>query len=986
MLHLHIHSYFSMMWGTAPIEVLAKKLIERGQTVFPLTDRNSMHGMVEHLRTCQKFGLRPIVGAQLVHRGEDVLCLVKTQQGYRHLCRLLTGYYRDPRWCLSEALEELHEGLILITQDETIISQLYPTAEVYVDLHPGAMAQANALHRKYKCPLVATSQAYMISPKAWPLHQMLRAIDTNSKLSRIPQGELVSQHSYLLSKDEMDNYFEAYPEAVKATYEIAEACTFAPTPGKLIFPPSEDEHGFHTLREKTYAGLSRRYERVHEEVRRRADYELDMIRRKHFSNCFLVIEDVVRRFPLTCGRGSAAASIVSYALGITHVDPIAHNLFFERFLNPGRIDPPDIDIDFAWDERDRVRDYLWEKYGRNHIAMVCNQNRLRPRSALREIAKVYGLGDKEVADISHKLIKARRSKKKVQLPEPWPHILKMAKRLEDYPRHISVHCGGVVITPDEITNHCPLRPMPIGYDVIPWEKDGAEDYGFVKLDFLGNRSLAVIRDTLKSIDENYGVPVRYDTLNPLGDPQTQSLIESGNTMGCFYVESPATRQLLQKVNMGDFETLVAVSSIIRPAANRIATQWVERHRWIHQHGGEPNWKEIHPDLEETLEETHGLMVYQEDVTRTAMVLAGFDATQGDKLRKIISKKNKEEQLRDYQQKFYQGCRNNGLTDEQIKDVWDMILSFAGYSFCKPHSASYAMVSYKSAFLKFHYPAEFLAAVISNQGGFYSSFAYLSHARRMGIRVLGPHINESRICWHGRQGKIRVGFSRIKGLRKDTMTSIMAERRQGGSFHSLDHFLHRVDITLEETKRLILAGCFDEVESDSNRPSLNWRALYWFARHKRQAEDLFPDYIKVEDLPVMEPYSSRVRLSLERKLLGFWLSKHPLKDYRECLHDTPTITARDVPNKTNRRVQLAGWLITGKTVLTKHDEPMSFLTFEDETDIYETVMFPDLYRKCVSYLDYNRPYLVTGEVVSDHGAICINLQNLQRLDLPHRASA
>lgn len=978
MLHLHVHSYFSMMWGTAPIDVLARTLAADGQTVFPLTDRNSMHGMVEHLRTAAAHGLRPIVGAELVSERASALCLVKTREGYRNLCRILTAAYRNPQWSLLEELRERHQGLVVITQAPELVAELYPEADLFIDLHPGAMAQAEALHRAHGAPLVVTSHAYMISPKAWPLHRLLRAIDTNSKLSRIPTAQLVDPQACLFPRAQMASLFAAYPKALQASHEIAEACEWAPTPGQLIFPPAENDRGFQTLREKTYAGLARRYGRLDEQIRRRADYELDMIRRKNFANCFLVIEDVVSRFPLTCGRGSAAASIVSYALAITHVDPIAHNLFFERFLNPGRMDPPDIDIDFAWDERDRVRDYLWAKYGRNHIAMVCNHNRLRPRSALRELAKVYGLSDKEVADASHQLIKSRRSNHPVSLPAPWPELLRAARRLEDYPRHISVHCGGVVITPDEITNHCPLRPMPIGYDVIPWEKDGAEDYGFVKLDFLGNRSLAVIRDTIRAVQENYGVPLRYDTLNPLGDPQTRALIERGDTMGCFYVESPATRQLLQKVGMGDYETLVAVSSIIRPAANKIAAEWVERHRWVKLLGGKPNWKVIHPKLEETLAETHGLMVYQEDVTRAAIALAGFDATDGDRLRKIISKKDKQKQLLDYQRKFAEGCRANGLSDEQIAEVWEQILSFSGYSFCKPHSASYAMVSYKSAFLKFHYPAEFLAAVISNHGGFYSSYAYLSHARRLGLTVHGPDINDSRIGWHGKLGRIRLGLSQIKGLRGETQQAIVAERNQNGPFTSLFDVLHRVTPTLEEAKRLILAGCFDELERDSNRPTLNWRAIYWYARHQGQAEDLFPDFIRAEDLPVMEPYSAEVHLRLERKLFGFWLSRHPLEPWREAFKPHVRTKARDLARCKHRQVCLAGWLITGKTVMTKHNEPMSFLTFEDETDLYETVMFPELYKKRARELDYNRPYLVRGEVIADRDALCINLEDLQRM--------
>ena len=981
--HLHIHSYFSMMWGTAPVDVLAEWLIARGQQSFPLTDRNGLHGMVEHLRVCREYGLKPIIGCELVTRDHQALCLVKTRTGYQHLCEMLTDFYRDPDWDLELALMDRHEGLIIITQDESIIRSLYPTADLYIDLYPGSVTPAIRLHDRWKAPMVVTSHAYMISEKAYPRHLLLRAIDTNSKLSRLPAGSYQPPESCLYPHKTMTERFAAYPKALKATNEIIEACEFAPGLGELIFPPTEYDHGFKELRDKTNAGLARRYGGITPTIRQRADYELDMIRRKGFTNCFLVIEDVVSRFSLTCGRGSAAASIVSYALGITHVDPIAHNLFFERFLNPGRKDPPDIDVDFAWDERDHVRDYLWDRYGRSHIAMVCNHNRLRRRSAVREIAKVYGMGEKELKDISNIILRARRTGARPKLPEPWPGILKMATRLEDYPRHISVHCGGVVITPDRITNHCPLRPMPIGYDVIPWEKDGAEDYGFVKLDFLGNRSLAVIRDCLAAVKENYKVPIAYESLNPLDDPQTRSLIQSGNTMGCFYVESPATRQLLQKTGHGDFETLVVISSIIRPAANKVANEWVRRHRWMRgKPGRKPNWKMIHPDLEETLEETHGMMVYQEDVTKAAMAVAGFDAVEGDGLRKILSKKNKEKVLRDFQERFVEGCRKHGLNDDQIRDTWEMIRSFEGYSFCKPHSASYALVSYKAAFLKFHYPAEFMAAVISNRGGFYSPFAYLSHARRLGLTILGPDINDSRIDYLGHGGTIRIGLSQIKGIRRETREGIMACRQQDGPFKDITDYNQRMSrlTTQEETRRLILAGCFDALESDTNRPTMIWRTLHWFAQHQRQAEDLFPDYIKEEDLPKMEPYSEKTRLLLERRLLGFWVSRHPLEYYASRLKHINRIWARDLNRCTNRVVTLVGWLITGKTVTTKHNEPMSFLTFEDETDLYETVMFPELYSKTAGLLDHAHPFLLTGEVVSEMGSLSVTLTDITRIEV------
>lgn len=976
--HLHIHSHYSLMWGTAPLDALADYLESIGQTVFPLADRNSMHGMVKHLQLCQARGFKPIVGAELVCGSQQALCLVKTQQGYRNLCRLLTERYRNPNLQLDETLLDLHHGLIIISCNGDLLRTLHPYADQYIDLREGQVEAAEALHRELGIPLVVTSRGYMISPRALDTHLLLRAIDSNSKLSRLPEGAYLDASCCLPTPQVMEQRFAAYPKALKATQDIIDACEFAPQPGQLIFPPSAYENSFKELRERTYAGLQKRYGQVTQQIRERADYELDMIRRKGFSNCFLVIEDVVSRFSLTCGRGSAAASIVSYALFITHVDPIGEALFFERFLNPGRQDPPDIDIDFAWDERDRVRDYLWQKYGGEHIAMVCNHNFMRGASAIREVAKVYGIGEREIRHVTDNLHRLKRVGDAPDLHAPWPQLLKFAKHLVGQPRNISVHCGGVVITPDPIYHHCSLQPMPIGYDVVPWEKDAVEDYGFVKLDFLGNRSLAVVRDCLQSVRENYKVDIQYETLNPVGDMQTEQLIRSGNTMGCFYVESPATRQLLMKTGHGDFRTLVAISSIIRPAANRIATEWVMRHRHI-KAGGKPNWKVIHPKMEEVLNENHGLMVYQEDVSRTVMAIANFNATDADRLRKIISKKDKQQQLADYQRQFVTGCRANGLNDTQIEEAWEMVMSFAGYSFCKPHSASYALVSYKSAFLKFHYPAEFLAAVISNRGGFYSTFAYLSHARRLGVQLLGPDINRSRIAFYGYQGSIRVGLMQIRGLTQKLQQAIVLERRKRGAFLDLDDFLHRVEPPLEEAKRLVMVGCFDELEPQLNRPTMIWRCLHWFACHQGQSSDLFPARVQRSDMPEMEAYAPIVRLKLEMRLLGLLISAHPLHLYRKLLKPIQRIYACDIERYVNCNVVLAGWLLTGKTTRTKDEDPMSFLTFEDETHIYETVMFPEVYRKRAHLLRYDCPFLIEGVVTNDMGSIAIVLKDLRRLE-------
>ena len=434
---------------------------------------------------------------------------------------------------------------------------------------------------------------------------------------------------------------------------------------------------FEYLKEECYRGAERRYGELSDSVRKRLEHELKIIKDKGFATYFLIVRDIVRQSTRTCGRGSAAASLVSYCLGITHVEPITHNLFFERFLNEGRTDPPDIDIDFPWDERDGVFDYVFRKYGAVRAAMISNHVGFRARAAVREVAKVYGLPEQEIKAVTQRMgyywsirnledsIRHHPIYKDMELKDPWPEIVRLAVKLDGYPRHMSVHCGGIVIVPDRIDRYVPVEPAPKGVPIIQWEKDQAEDAGLIKIDLLGNRSLAVIRDALAAIKENYGTEIDYEQWDPTTDAKTQDLIRRGDTIGVFYVESPSMRQLQQKCQTGDFDHLVIHSSIIRPAANKYIREYVRRLR-----GG--SYQSLHPILDEVLGETYGIMVYQEDVSRIAMAMAGFNASDADLLRKILSKKRAGRKLEDYKEMFYAGAaarkcpaegRRRGLGDD-----------------------------------------------------------------------------------------------------------------------------------------------------------------------------------------------------------------------------------------------------------------------------------------------------------------------------------
>jgi error-prone DNA polymerase len=494
----------------------------------------------------------------------------------------------------------------------------------------------------------------------------------------------------------------------------------------------------------------------------------------------------------------------------------------------------------------------------------------------------------------------------------------------------------------------------------------------IKIDLLGNRSLAVIRDTLAAVKENYEVEIDYEHWDPASDAKTQDFIRRGDTIGVFYVESPSMRQLQQKCQTGDFDHLVIHSSIIRPAANKYIREYVRRLR-----GGA--YRSLHPILDEVLGETYGIMVYQEDVSRIAMAMAGFSASDADLLRKILSKKRAARKLEDYKGMFCAGAAARDVSREVVDKIWEMIMSFSGYSFCKPHSASYALVSYKSCYLRAHYPAEFMAAVLTNQGGYYSPFAYVSEARRMGLRVLLPDINESRREYRGEGKVIRVGLMQLKGLHDAALEEILGERKKK-PFLSLEDFLCRVEIDLADVKILIKAGAMDSIAGGASRPEMIWKALAW---HQRRVSRRAMERRLFEDTPSVIPpqvphYSARTVLEHELETLDFLISRHPLSLYAQALSRFRYVRGADLPMYIGKRVTTVGWWVTGKVITTRNDEPMEFISFEDTSALYETVFFPQAYERFCHMLNRSRPYILSGVVEQEYGVVTLTVDSIRFL--------
>jgi len=991
---LHVHSASSPGWGVRTVEEICAAAKAMGLTRLALTDRNGLYAIPRFLAAAREHGLAPLVGAETVAGGHRAVLLARDDAGWANLCRLLSALHCDGGFLLPEALPSHREGLVVLSDDPAVLGPLAKARHeaLFVELSPGhRMHGALALARERRLPPVATTRAVLLEAADLALHRMLRAIAKNTKLSRLSPEDTAREGDLLLPPAALADFFPHCPQALANTHAAAGLCRADWDLSSVIFPAyrgMREEEAVAELRRRAYEGAAWRLGGVDEKAAARLEKELGLIRKKGFSHYFLVVEELAKRSPRTCGRGSGAASLVAYCLGVTHVDPLRHNLFFERFLNEGRDDPPDIDIDFPWDERDEVLDFALARYGARRAAMVANQVGFSSRAARREVAKVLGVPPERLELAAD------------------PAVLAMAERLGEHLRHLSLHCGGLVVVPDEIRRLVPVEVSAKGLPVIQWEKDQAEEAGLVKIDILGNRSLAVIRDALAAVKGNGGPDIDYASWQPLDDAATRRLLRSGNTMGCFYIESPATRQLLQKmwgiapggprqdpIPGGDgargaeqeadflFEHLVMASSIIRPAANDHIREFVARLR------GKP-WVPLHPLLSGPLDETYGIAIYQEQVTQMAMALAGFSPHEGDCLRKVLSKKHREKKLADYRERFLSGGRERGVPEEALAAAWEQILSFSGYSFCKPHSASYALVSVKSAFLKANHPAEFMAAVISNQGGFYSALAYLSECRRMGLSVLPPDVNQSAFRWTGRGREVRAGLMQIGHLTRKGSDALFAERGRSGAFAGFSDFLRRVPMDPEDIRLLVKAGCFDALETIERRPVLLWECLRFHQaghggrQRGRKGENglLFEGPGPTPSscaspplLPFPAPCDEKTVLRQEVETLGLLLSRHPLTLYRRALARARPVPACELLHHAGRTVTLAGWWVTQKPAMTKRDEAMEFVTFEDTTGLFDATFFPRTWARFGRRLSSHRPWFVRGKVEAEFGVPTVTVE-------------
>jgi error-prone DNA polymerase len=811
--------------------------------------------------------------------------------------------------------------------------------------------------------------------RGFNLHMHLRAIEHNTLITKLTAGMLAGAGELFHDLQAAMDLYRDYPCLTEHTHILFESCKAEPdlksVKNKKTFTGNQNDDR-QLLEKLTYDGLAYRYGKKHEEARRRVAHELEIIETLGFCSYFLITWDIIRysmsRGFYHVGRGSGANSIVAYCLRITDVDPIELNLYFERFLNPKRSSPPDFDIDYSWKERDEVLDYIFKRYGTRYTALLGATSTFRDKSTYRELGKVYGLPKEELDEL------AERPAACAEKDPLCRKIYELAAQLADFPNIRSIHAGGVLISEEPITCFSALDMPPKGFPTTQWDMYVAEEIGYEKLDILSQRGIGHIRECVDIVKNNRGIDIDvHDVKRFKKDEKVLQMLREAETLGCFYIESPAMRGLLTKLRCSDYLTLVAASSIVRPGVARSGMMREYIYRFHHP----DSFEYLHPVMKEQLEETYGVMVYQEDVLKVCHHFAGLDLADADVLRRAMSGKFRgHKELQRITGRFFSNCLEKGYPENISREVWRQIESFAGYSFSKAHSASYAVESFQSLFLKTYYPLEFMVAVINNFGGFYRSWVYFNEARRRGGQIHLPCVNRSHYHTSISGKDIYTGLVHIAHLENRFMIKIPEERARGGEYRSLEDFLQRVEVGMEQILILVRIGALRF--TGFSKAELMWKVHLFLSRHKPNPhmQSLFHTPVKNYVLPPLvhspleDAYDETELLGFPLSLSWFDLLKTPFRG------DLP---ARELIRHVGKSVRMVGHLVTIKYVRTVKKELMHFGTFVDmHGELFDTVHFPDSLRKYP--FRGQGTYLILGRITEEFGYAGIQAEKLARLPL------
>mgnify|MGYP003635196577 CR=1 FL=1 len=976
-MYINCHSYYSLRYGVLSVPQLLELALKNNLTAFALTDINNTSACLEFIREATKKNIKPIVGAD-IRNGSNrcYVCLAKNNKGYLEINQFLTQHLH-PQKDFPEIPPQFSNVITIFPFEKVLEFEMESFAE---DWHIGiSVADLNKL--KFSHLKSHTSKLVLLQPVTFSsqshlnIHRLLRCIDLNIVLSKLPELEQGSQKDRMYSQSEIRERFEGFEHIISNTQSLLDDCKISFAFDDVRHNQnqatylSNKEEDYKYLEKLVYERISKRYRIVDQIIKTRIEKELQAIRQMDFVSYFLINYDIIQyaiknEYPYI-GRGSGANSVVAYILGITNVDPIELDLYFERFINLYRSSPPDFDIDFSWKDRDDVTHYIFTRFP--NTALMGTYVTFKYRAVVRELAKVFGLPKSEIDDFLKGNVQNKKNDHYFKL------VMKYGKLIHGFPNYLSVHSGGIVILKNPIQSYCATFMPPKGFQTLQIDMHIAESVGIFKFDILAQRGLSKIKDAIELIKENQ--PQAHlkdiDDTEPFkNDPAINNLLKVGDCMGVFYVESPAMRTLMTRLQTQDYLGLVAASSIIRPGVTNggMKNAYIERHRFPEKR------KDSHPVLMEIMPETYGVMVYQEDVLKVAHHFAGLTLSEADVLRRGMSGKGRsKEQFDALEKKFHSNCTQKGYTPKVIAEVWEQIKAFAGYAFAKGHSASYAVESYQSLYLKKYFPLEFMTAVLNNGGGFYNLDTYINEIFRCGGTVVNPCINNSdhANCIKGKT--VYLGFGMIKDLEHRSIQKILNERQLYGKFKNFNDFLDRCKLGLEQILLLIRLNVFRTFEPNKHN-------LMWYAHingNKQKNPNPHPQLFKPKrtnyTLPALKG-NNLIDAYDNLELLGF-----TLQDDFQLIKpgNYPKHVAADLKSFVNKEFTIIGKLVTSKSTQTSKGDFMAFSTFLDKNgECFDSVQFPKIKEQYpISGIGI---YWIKGTVAEDLGYYSIITSQLIKI--------
>ena len=970
-MHINCHTYFSLRYGTMSPQELLQEAERNRITCLALTDINTTSGVLDFARMAKQYGVRPVTGIDFRNGADQqFIALAKSNNGFLELNDFLSPYLHAQEKIPGTAPEFSEAYVIYPFRKE----RRELRENEFIGVRPSDLGKLIFSEwREQISRLVILAPVTFCNKRGFNMHRLLRCIGNNTLLSKLPITEQSLPDEVMLSETELSRIYAEYPYLLRNTRSMLDNCgiyfEYGTSKNKRHFFGNAEKDK-NELSRLCYENLNYRYERNDKTITDRLEKELRMIHEKGFASYFLINWDIVKyaqhKNYFYVGRGSGANSMVAYLLRITDVDPIDLDLYFERFINPSRINPPDFDIDFSWKDRDDVIRYIFEKHSVRHTALLATYSTFQSNAVIRELGKVFGLPAGEID-----MLQAER--KNPSTPDHIANLINTYSRcLHDVPNHLGIHAGGILISERPIHYYTATNLPPKNFPTTQFSMLEAEDVGLYKFDILSQRGLGHIKDTVALVKQNCNVEIDIHNIKKFKqDERIRQHLKTARAIGCFYVESPAMRMLLKKLECETYIGLVAASSIIRPgvAQSGMMREYILRFR-------DPSKaKYIHPKMKELMEETYGVMVYQEDVIKVAHYFAGLTLEEADMMRRGMSGKFKgRDEFKKVEQKFLANCKRIGYPDEITREVWRQIESFAGYAFSKGHSASYAVESYQSLYLKAYHPREHMVGVINNFGGFYRTEIYVHEARMCGAAIHAPDINRSLHTTTIYGKDLYLGFIHVNDLERNTIDAVLTERAAAGAYKSLTDLMKRVSIPVEQLRILIRVGAFRF--TGRNKKQLLWD-IHTLTGDKKKTEvrkELFETENRKFSLPVLHHGNFDDAMD-EMELLGF-----PLRNPFDLIKNAPDVrtAAADLENNIGKTISIIGYLVTTKRTRTKRGQEMSFGTFLDREGYFiDTSHFPEPFRKFP--FRGRGCYLITGRVAEEYGFCSVDVTDMHLLE-------